>query len=293
LKWLAPREAVLKRYFFGQLDTSRRARLEERLVADDALFERMQVIEDELLDAYVRDEMEPAERRLFETTYLADARGREKLLSARTLLQCLADAGQSVVDVRSEAGASPRWAFPGRPLVANFRLAAAVMTLVAAVGGVWLVTLNRGAGDELPDARGGDRAAQPTAQIPRSVALEALGGVHQAGPVPAIVLTPRLRGESTRSVVIRTGPHSNLIVLQLQLDGSRSEPYRVLLQTTGGAEVWRQELSNPTPSVTSSLVVVIPGSLMRAGDYRVLLQTRTGEGPAEEVRTYDFRVVPE
>jgi hypothetical protein len=63
-----------------------RARLEERYFKSDDQFEKMEMVEDELIDAYVRGQLSERECRLFEENYLSSERRRDKVRIARELL---------------------------------------------------------------------------------------------------------------------------------------------------------------------------------------------------------------
>jgi hypothetical protein len=88
----AARRVTIRRYLLGGLSIRERARLEERYFKSDDLFEKMEMVEDELIDAYVRGQLSESESRLFEENYLSSERRRDKVRIARELLEYAAKA---------------------------------------------------------------------------------------------------------------------------------------------------------------------------------------------------------
>jgi len=71
------------RYLLGSLSEDERNRLEENFFADDAKFEELEVLEDELIDDYVAGELSPDERRQFESKLKQSPRLVERVHFAR------------------------------------------------------------------------------------------------------------------------------------------------------------------------------------------------------------------
>jgi len=75
------------RYLLGNLTESEKARMEEDYFADDSKFEAFELTEDDLIDAYVRNELSSAEQLQFEKNLLSLPRIRERVNFARTLAE--------------------------------------------------------------------------------------------------------------------------------------------------------------------------------------------------------------
>jgi hypothetical protein len=75
-----------REYLLGNLAEGERERFEDRLIGDEELFESLQHAEDDLLDAYARGELPPAEREHLERTLLRSPRVRQRLAVARRLV---------------------------------------------------------------------------------------------------------------------------------------------------------------------------------------------------------------
>src|SRR5262245_48159390 len=73
-------------YLLGLLPDEDAERLDELSIIDDQVAERLRIVEDDLVDAYVNGELTGATLERFESHYLASERRREKVRFARTLL---------------------------------------------------------------------------------------------------------------------------------------------------------------------------------------------------------------
>jgi anti-sigma factor RsiW len=80
-------ENLIVRYLLGELPEADADALEVRLLSEPDLAEEMQSVEYELIDRYVRNQMHETERKRFESHYLSTPLHRERLATARGLLQ--------------------------------------------------------------------------------------------------------------------------------------------------------------------------------------------------------------
>lgn len=76
-----------RQYLLGALPVEDTTSLEEDFFSDDATFEEIEIAEDDLVDAYVRDELSPAEREQFEKNLLGIPRVAERIEFAKVLKQ--------------------------------------------------------------------------------------------------------------------------------------------------------------------------------------------------------------
>jgi hypothetical protein len=82
----SPDRVSARRYLLGQVAESHRGSLEERLFLDDAFFEMFLLEEEDLVDAYVRNELSALERKRFEHRILASPALAARIGFARELL---------------------------------------------------------------------------------------------------------------------------------------------------------------------------------------------------------------
>src|SRR5215467_11456423 len=82
-----PEDALLATYLLGRLPEDERERLDELSVSNEEFAWRLNAVENDLVDAYVRDGLSPADEKQFKTVYLLSSRGKEKVQFARGLLE--------------------------------------------------------------------------------------------------------------------------------------------------------------------------------------------------------------
>ena len=85
-------------YLLGELqDEEELARFEQRLLADEKLYEELLIAEDELMEAYLCGELSAADKARFEEHFLASPRRRERVENLRALREVLALPGPGPV----------------------------------------------------------------------------------------------------------------------------------------------------------------------------------------------------
>src|ERR1039458_4004576 len=97
-------EGLIVRYFLDELPADERRQLEQRYFIDDRLFESVCSIEEQLIRDYLRGELPADQRRRFEARYLQSPQLRERVESARLLMQAASAPPQAstVVPAREE-----------------------------------------------------------------------------------------------------------------------------------------------------------------------------------------------
>jgi len=100
-----PPDEVLVRYLLGELPPVETDTLDERSVVDPDFFERLEAVENDLVDGYVRQELPPDLRDRFARGYLATGDHADKVRFASALR--LAALAQGKAALRQSA---PEWA---------------------------------------------------------------------------------------------------------------------------------------------------------------------------------------
>lgn len=85
LAFRTEKEAIRVRYLLGDLSEQERVDIEESYFADDNSFQELEVIEDELVDAYVHGELAGADQQQFEKLLQSSARLAGRVQFARIL----------------------------------------------------------------------------------------------------------------------------------------------------------------------------------------------------------------
>lgn len=135
MSWTSQDEGTIRAYLLGELADAEQTKVEERLFADPDYVELLLIVEDELVDAYVRGTLDERERQPFEAHFLAASQRRRKLRLARALRDYANRRPRRTAASTSPAGPA-WWAWLRAPAL---RPAAAVVVLLAAVYGVWRV----------------------------------------------------------------------------------------------------------------------------------------------------------
>lgn len=79
------KQETIKRFLLGDLPETERAALEDRFLGNAEVFEQIEDAENDLVDDYLGSRLGAAERKLFESYYLAVAENRAKVEAARFL----------------------------------------------------------------------------------------------------------------------------------------------------------------------------------------------------------------
>ena len=234
------RRVTIRRYLLGGLSVRERERLEERYFRNDELFEEIEKVEDELVDAYVRGHLPQSESRLFEENYLTSERRRHRVGVARELLEYAANAelAGKITPVGIRMG---RFRFRQLVFFAGFLLA------VAIVGWRFIAAPHH------RDSK--SRLASSESHLP------------QAQP-PAISLLLRssargrgITGSGSNLLIIPPGEHR--IQLEVYPQDLLSTRFRVEL-FRGGRSVWRQDLR---PAAGQELILELHSSDVPTGTY--------------------------
>jgi len=168
---------------FGQLPEADEERLELRLLSDPAFVEEFDTVVDEVTDQYVRDELEPGERKGFEKSYLITAEGQQKVRFTSELLQrAAAERGTTVASQIGEPGFFERikafWQ------VQSLRLAATAAAVAMIAGGTYLA-IRPGAMNYAPLALSISTASRGEGPAPAKVKLESgVSGVEVNLAIP-------------------------------------------------------------------------------------------------------------
>jgi len=97
----------VKQYLLGTLSSEEKSRFEEKYFDDDKLFEEIEIVEDELIDAYVREDLSPSDRERFKEIVLASPRLTNRVDFARILAKSTSSHQPATVADRPITSAVP------------------------------------------------------------------------------------------------------------------------------------------------------------------------------------------
>jgi hypothetical protein len=267
---------LLIRYLRRELAEAERDRVEEMYFADNQLHERLLMLEDHMIDSYVRAQLPPDERERLARRAQDSAEQRRKVEFAEALRRLAA----------REASAPPRHAWweavqgflPVRAPAARMALAAAAVVMLVGP----LIYFQYAKRASTPGRQATVSHPQPAVKSPAP---------QPAAPILAFVLAPieRSGGEENR-VVIPAGEYT--IRLQLDLEDGKIEGLSAAIQTAEGVRVEQIDgLKAQTVGPGRRAVFVsLPSSRLREGQYVVRLSHAAADRTTELVGGYSFRV---
>jgi hypothetical protein len=268
-------------------------------------FEQVVTVEKELLDDYARDRLSSRERELFERHYLAHPKRRARAMTAVALVSTL----DRLKPPKAEAETTP-WL---RNLFAGFRgqrlaFGMAALSLLLALGGVWLLLETRRLRSELAQSR---TARTATEQRERELSgllaeqrdrhdqllaeLEKLRAGRQQSDTsssPSFVLLSLIAGlvrdggADTPRLVIPAGIEQ--VRLQLKIKEGGYPRYRVSVQTADGRTI--RTLQNLRPSPSNIFTIQLPSRLFTSGEYVLALSGVDENGESDSLSKTLFRV---
>lgn len=266
-------------YLLGNLPEPDQIHLEEEYLANPDAQERLLVIEDELVDAYLQGQLSARERKQLEAGFLASLRGRRKLDLARSLMK-VASEQKPAPKPKSLPAFSIRWA-----------LAAASVILVVAL--IWSVKekawQHRGAERaESPQNQANKQApiAQPTqTHLPSESPSE-----HSQFPVVASIILKPIGRNAEQSPRIRISHDALQVRIQLDLEADNHKSYKVSLLGAGDDVRWSSRgLKSQTTASGRAIVLTLPVKFFENGEHTFLLSP--DEDIAGPIAEYVFVVL--
>jgi CHAT domain-containing protein len=76
-------QEAIRKYLLGELDEPQRQAFEERLISDETVLEELEIVEDELIDAYLNDELKMEDKVQFVSFFLSSPERRDQLRFGR------------------------------------------------------------------------------------------------------------------------------------------------------------------------------------------------------------------
>ena len=228
----------LERYLLGLLSDEDAERLDELSIVDDDVAERLRVVENDLVDAYVRGTLAGELRDRFESTYLSSDRRRQKVQFARTFHSTFDTAEPAVTHKTS--------------FVWRFEAVAALLLLACGALLYQDVRLRSGLNEaQQASARLSDRAHDLEQQLRNQRAPDASASrrrpasARAGAPSIALVLLPR-RARSVRSRRSPCHKRIDRVPFELRLESNDFPlPGRVEIPapiaSSGAATGWRPD----------------------------------------------------
>jgi hypothetical protein len=310
------------RYLLGKLSDSEAARLEQQYFADDSVFDDIEIAEDELIDAYVRDRLSAEDRKQFETKLLSSTRIAERVEFARLLSK--SGFSLPVDDEPAKAGWWSRlfdFSFAPNPAIRG-AVAAGVFLIVLGIPGsiVWMQLRNESTrlgieraaieqqkqqlAQEIADRQSktnqlatdlqNAKEQQDRLQQQLQALEEQLASTSRQSTVSVIASTllfPNFSRTSGQPDELIVRPAASTIELKLSLEADDYNSYRATIKSPGNADVLtKQGLRTRRSGQDRIIVLRFPSRLVSSGEYLVSVSGRTPSGTYDPVADYRFRL---
>jgi hypothetical protein len=291
------------RYLLGNLTEEEQVQVEDRAFADADYLSALEATETDLIDAYVRGELSPSDRRSFELRFLSSPERRRKVEFARALTTI---ASESRTQEPQDAGwPSVARAFWGWSRMVQF--ASGIAALICIAGGAWLVSENAAIRSRVAaleaERRGFEMREQGLRQQlseeqSRAAALAAQNQepsepTRGAALVASLVLVPGVSRAQAPVERLVLSPSVQIARLEIQLEARDDYPrFRAVLRTRGGEEVLsRGNLVRRKSGPGFAVSVDVPASALAAGDYELAIEGIAADRTNQDVGYYYFGVL--
>jgi hypothetical protein len=315
-------EKLISRYLLGELSEEQQVEIEDRAFADKEYLVSITAVENDLIDEYVRHELSEADRRKFESRFLASAERRKRVEFAKALSRVSPIAEKTVV--HDWSWRESFYAFiSGLNPAARFAFAAAMLVLL--VGGAWLLTTTLRLRSQLTQLQAENQSRQNQRQAleqqieaerrrneelnarlnqekqQREQSDESLRQLSETAdptnppPRPVIAsltLLPGIsRGGGDKPSLAMPGD-ARLVRLNIGIDPEEQyKNFAVELRTTAGRHVWnRENLAARNRSGARAIGLTLPASVLKSGEYELRLRGLKEGGEAEDIGFYYFDV---
>ena len=319
---------LIVQYLLGSLSEEETERLDELGIVDDEFAARLQLVENDLVDAYVSGELSGNTLERFTSFYLSSSMRREKVRFAQVFQ---ATPVRGVIPPQAETGrgrraeASRTFSRPGgffgarRPALlwgaASIALLLAVAGLVAENRRLHIqveqaqvergsieqrerdlqTDLERQQSEAADKEREMESLRDKIARLDRPGSSEPAGGRSSVPPERLVAvpvdLSPQTRGIS-RLTTVFIPEAADLVIMQLELESADYNLYRAEVKSlSGGQAVWSGGRLRPRAKDGGKAVVVnVPAGLFKSQRYIIEVSGISASGAAEIVSSYPFEV---
>jgi hypothetical protein len=300
-------EVQITSYFLGELSNEEAERLETACFRDNAFAETIFLVEDDLIDRYVRDELTPRDRERFNQFYLTTAARRSKVEVARALNHGLLSAPPvRPAQIRAPTESTDRRGlFVGithsHPLLAY---ALASVLLASAILGLWLLLRNSNRGPVTQKTNAPSEIASAQKNQPGAPGASATPGIEStsnsrsteqgssrvpSAPAAAVFTlhAGAVRDDGVEEQVLKLGPQTETVELHFVLQNQANGPYDMQIETAEGNVVMTRRSVKPV-SLNKQQVLTLRAraSVFAPRDYIGRIFDKNGKPEA----SYVFRV---
>jgi len=293
-------DQYLVRYLVGALPAEEADRLDQLSVVDDDFAWRLREIENDLVDSYVRSELNGETLARFKAFYMATARRRQKVQFAEGLRQLkAANANAAATSNKLNESRAPFWgAFSLSRPAPQFGIAFAALVMMLMAG--YLLVQNAHLRHEVQDARAQYASSDQRARNLENELKQQLSKTETPKSPTAdigqlktvsLLLPPPTRGlSSLQTVTVR--PHTDLVLLLLTLESAKFPRYRVTVRDPAtNTVVWQSsELEAGSVGDSKAVSAGLPAHLLQERNYIAEVAGLPKAGGKRIVGNYPFHV---
>lgn len=291
-------DRLLVRYLLGHLSDAQAERFDRSSIEDDDFADRLRLIEQELVDGYVRRTLPAELMASVERHYAASPRRLHRIKNAEAFLDAIDRvAGPAEASVAAAVDSGTPRSEQRRTFAWLLALAAAIVVAVSAA-----VVVSRGAfgsrrsGPALTAANGtaapNPVISQKASPLPATTAPRdpGRGRISNIAATVALVLPPQTRG--LRSIPTMAAPAADrAVAIVVQLDADDGLYQVTLKHPSSNRAFWRDDWRWPSNyKGVLSLTVEIPQGLLNAERYWLEVTGPRSTRQPEVVATYVFDV---
>ena len=309
-------DRTLTGYLLGSLRQDQTERLDELSIVDGDFAARLDAVENDLVDAYVRGKLSGDTLQKFRVRYLSSDKRREKVRFAESLY--LFEGKHFTSAPLNQESRSLFWPSSWPSFAFPRWIAAGALAMLLAVSLLFINNLQlrnrmsqanadreqllqheRDLQAKLDQVHASDaRVATELAQVQKSLAeLEQASSnrTPRSSLAPlgvlAFTLSPQLRG-AAQIPGLSLPPGTTRVDLHLDLESNDYPRYQVALKSLGTDQiVWHSgELKAETKGQRSAVLVSVPAALLKPETYQLELTGSPSSGEHEFVSSYTFRI---
>jgi hypothetical protein len=272
-------EQLMTDFLLGNLPEEEIERLDEMSLADDDFANRLQVVENDLVDAYVRGELSGTSLTQFKSNYLQSSKRREKVHFAETLQRQLNTSATKDRSSSITPRSAPQWLLAAAAIL--------VLSLCA-----YLIFQNVNLNNQIQQLQAEKESLRNQEQeLQKQIAVlknQQSNSKPDDVKLMAFVLLPQTRGiNKIPSLNVPAG--TDYITLTLKLEINEFPIYQAALKDpSADTVIWKSE--NLKADTTNSVQVQIPASLLRPQSFLMELSGISANGTAEMISSYAFRI---
>lgn len=307
------KKEVLIRYLLGQLSEREQGEIERRYFNDDDFNEHLEIVEEELIDDYVRERLSETDRQQFERCFLRSVSGRERVAIARQWRGFISRSSQPAKPA-SETTRQTSWL-----RLLTFRRGLVLVPLAAmillAMSLAWMMIQNIRLKNQVEEMRSTVAEQERNTQELRKQAdaerhrneqlaeeLEQERNRPQAKPeipiprahstIASFVLNPGLMRSGSNATRLSIPPDASRVRFTAVFKSSSYTDYAAELQTVEGRVIWSQRgLKAKTKGDDRVIDLMLPSNVLKDEDYIFFVNGVTSTGEIKSVSEYSFRIV--